>query len=88
MPGSDRGPSSKVFAANVDKLGVGCEGRAEGRAVHRVPGSLELADNRLERGLLGWRQIVRHAFLPVERPWVVGGAASELFLPNVLMRPR
>jgi hypothetical protein len=66
MPGSDRGSPAKVLAANVDELGVDGEGGSERRSIHEVPGSLELADNLLERGSLGWREIDRHAVLPVQ----------------------
>ena len=53
MTGRDRGPSAEVFPADVDEVGVRGEGRGERRAVHRVPGRLELPDNRLERGSIG-----------------------------------
>jgi hypothetical protein len=55
MSGGDRIPPAEVFAANVDELGIWGEGGSERRAVHGVPGSLQLADNCLERGSFGWR---------------------------------
>jgi hypothetical protein len=54
VAGDDRGLPASVFTAKVDEIGVGGEGGAERSAVHGVPGGLQLADNVLERGSVGW----------------------------------
>ena len=83
MAGGDRGPSTKVLAADVDEVGVGGEGSGERGAVHGVPGGLQLADNALERSSLARREIGRHHSRPAGRPgWVTSTGAREPGLPG------
>ena len=74
MAGGDRGSAAKVLAANGDEIGVGGERSSECRTVNGVPGGLQLADNVLERGSLGWREIGRQLVSPQSS--VISGAAS------------
>jgi hypothetical protein len=57
MAGGDCGLTTKMFAANIDEVSVGGERGSERSAVHGVPGNLQLADNILKRGSVGWGRI-------------------------------
>ena len=57
MAGGDCGLTTKMFAANINEVGVGGERGSERGAIHGVPGNLKMADNILERCSVGWGQI-------------------------------
>ena len=58
VAGSDPLASPEVLAQDVDEIGVLREGRREGRAVHRVPGGLQLAHHALRLVAFHSRHVV------------------------------
>jgi hypothetical protein len=75
MAGGDCGLTAKVFAANIDKVGLRGERGSERGAVHGVPGNRKLADNILERGSVGWGQIGGQV-LPLGKGFRMGGLTA------------
>jgi hypothetical protein len=68
VTGGDRRAPAEMLAADVYKVGIIGEGYGEGRAIHRVPGCLELANDALECGSIGEWQVSRHRSPRVRGP--------------------